>query len=796
MLRKSLSRNLLEETTARLRSRVEETRYAAVKELSVIKSADVLPHLMEAVGDTSFRIREEALQGICSYPREVIFPRLEDFLRDQEHAYCRTAAMEAFPRYGKEATPWLLGLLKDGDEEVRMFSATILGDIGDPAAVEGLIEALNDPDDNVRHASAEGLGKIGDARAVRPLIDCLHQDFWIQYPAILALGRIGDPSTIEHLLPLLDDEMLRQAVIESLGQIGDVAAIPALTGALSCNDPTLRNDTIASLVNIQRMAKPKGGCLPGIKHALRNGDLIEHLLCSLQDGDPRIRRNAVIALGWLKDKRAVVPLMALMTSYDLEEYVVGALVSIGDGAVPCLIEGLHNPDPRIRACIIRCIDWIGNREGIEACIPCLKDEHMEVRNQAAMAMAGCLDLEAVEDGLFEALSDPEQDMRSLVAEILGRSSSERLIDRLQPELFVKDRSRRLLAINILGRLKNSRSRESLRGLLEDPSDEIRSAAYIALSTLTHEGLSEELLARGIADASPRVRRAVASSIAAETGTPLEGTLLVLLGDQDQDVRLAAIEALGRIGDPCCADDLVRAFSDAPKHLGLAILRAMGNLRTAKSLHFLTGFLKRHDPDLKRIAIESLGRLKDKRSIPDLIVAMDDSDWNVRSAAVQALARIGDRRCAGALREKLKDPDDIVRKDIIHALGLLGDQAAAHDLLPFLHDEHVQDEVLKSLERLGIPDPVSFAEHFRRSNARLKCRLIALLGRLRKPGIVEFLTGILDEEFFTVRCWIAKALGNLGDPRAIPALRRLRKEDPSEEVRKEATAALKKLGGRR
>ncbi|MGA1844524.1 MAG: HEAT repeat domain-containing protein, partial [bacterium] len=41
-----------------------------------------------------------------------------------------------------------------------------------------------------------------------------------------------------------------------------------------------------------------------------------------------------------------------------------------------------------------------------------------------------------------------------------------------------------------------------------------------------------------------------------------------------------------------------------------------------------------------------------------------------------------------------------------------------------------------------------------------------------------------------------ALGNLGDPRAIPALRRLRKEDPSEEVRKEATAALKKLGGRR
>jgi len=788
--------NPLEGATARLCSEVEETRYAAVKELTMIRSTDVLTHLLEAVGDASIRIRNAALHSICSFPLELVFPRLEDFLRDQERAHLRTAAMEAFPRYGKEATPWLLRLLKDGDEEVRMFSATILGDIRDPAAVDDLIDALNDTDDNVRHASAEGLGKIGDARAVHPLIDCLHQDFWIQYPAIIALGRIGDPSAIEHLLPLLDDEMLRQAVIESLGQIGDVAAIPALTGALSRSDPALRNDTIASLVNIQRMAKPKGGCLPSIKHALSDGDLIDHLLHCLQDSDPEIRRNAVIALGWLKDKRAVAPLMALMTSYDLEEYVVGALVSIGDGAISSLIEGLQNPDPRIRACIIRCIDWIGNKHGIEVCITSLKDENMEVRNQAAMAMAGWLDPEVVEDGLIEALSDPEPEMRSLVAEILGRSSSERLVDRLLPELAMKDHSRRLLAINILGRLKNPRTRKPLQGLLEDSSAEIRSAAYIALSTLTAEGLSGEVLARGIADASPRVRRAVASSISAETGTPLEGTLLVLLRDQDQDVRLAAIEALGRIGDPSCAEDLIRAFSDAPKHLCLAVLKAMGNLRNTRSLRFLTGFLKKPDPDLKHIAIESLGMLKDKRSVPDLIKAMDDSDWSIRSAAVQALARIGDRRCAGALREGLKDPDDIVKKEAIRTLGALGDQAAANAMLPFLHDEHVQDEVLKSLERLGIPDLVPFAEHFRRSNARLKCRLVALLGRLRKPGMVEFLTGILDQEFFTVRCWVAKALGDLGDRRAIPPLRRLQKEDPSEEVRKEAAAALKKLGGRR
>lgn len=208
----------------------EETRYSAVRDLVRLNSIEMIPHLLKAVGDLSCRIREEALKGIFSFPREVIFPKLEDLLRNHEHANLRTIAIDIFHLYGKEATPYLIRLLKDQDKEVRILSATILGEVRDSAAVDHLIEALNDPDENVKHASAESLGKIGDDRAVGPLIDCLHQDIWIQYPAVNALGNIGDPSATKHLVELLNDDKLREAVTEALEKIGDISVIQKRTG--------------------------------------------------------------------------------------------------------------------------------------------------------------------------------------------------------------------------------------------------------------------------------------------------------------------------------------------------------------------------------------------------------------------------------------------------------------------------------------------------------------------------------------------------------------------------------------
>jgi len=789
------TRECIKSAADQLSAGIEEIRFSALNELVKLHSLDTLPHLVNAVTDSSYRIREEALRGICSFPKDAILPKLEDCLRDHENANIRTAAMEAFPRYGKEATAYLLPLLKDRDEEVRMFSATILGAIADPAAVESLIEALQDPDENVTHAAAESLGKISDARAVGPLIRCLEKDFWVQYPAVIALGSIGDLTATRHLIELLDDEMLRDAVIEALGKIGDTAAIPVLARTLSIHDPFIRNNAIASLVCIQRMVKPDDTCLTSIKNALNNDELIDYLIHSLENPDPEVRKNAIIALGWLKETKAVKNLVDLLQDYDLEEYVVGSLVSIGANAIPFLVEGLQNPDPKIRTSLIRCIEWIGNIDGIRACIPSLTDENSDVKYQAVIAMSAALECEEVEDALMELLTNPEPEIRDILVEILGRSRSGSLLPKLLPELLSPVYTRKYLAIQILGRLKNPQADQPLQKQLEDESDEIRAHVYTALSTIKGDGLPGGILERGLKDPSPSVRKAVARCIEAGSLKDPGGALRLLLTDPDPEVQLTVIERLSIIGNPSFAADLIEHVPHCSKSLRMAILRALGSIPDLQSTHFLTRMLKEPDPDLKRAAIESLGKIRDKRSIPDLIVALDDPEWSVRCAAIQALAATGDRRCAAHILRRLEDPEEIIKKEAIHAIGSLGYREAVNTILPLLHHEGLQPEILSALEKLGIPDCDAFHTFFRRCNTRLKCRLIEVLGRLKEPRTIDLLINVLQEEFCTIRCLAARALGESGDRRAIPPLLRLQKVDTREEVRKETALALKRLEAR-
>ena len=94
---------------------------------------------------------------------------LEEAVRKDRDAALRKGEMELLIAFGDISVPQLTKLLTADNEEVRNFSAVMLGAIGNPQAVMPLIAALRDPEANVRHGAAAALGKIGDCRAVLPL---------------------------------------------------------------------------------------------------------------------------------------------------------------------------------------------------------------------------------------------------------------------------------------------------------------------------------------------------------------------------------------------------------------------------------------------------------------------------------------------------------------------------------------------------------------------------------------------------------------------------------------------------
>jgi HEAT repeat protein len=135
---------------------------------------------------------------------------------------------------------YLINALNDADANARLQAARMLGEHGEPQAVEALSNVLmDDPDMGVRQVAAAALGKLG---ASEPLIRALRvPDIQVRQLATQALGQIGDPRAIEPLILALRDSNaeVRNQVAFALNKIGGPAVEPLIT-ALSHPDPVVR----------------------------------------------------------------------------------------------------------------------------------------------------------------------------------------------------------------------------------------------------------------------------------------------------------------------------------------------------------------------------------------------------------------------------------------------------------------------------------------------------------------------------------------------------------------------------
>ena len=292
--------------------------------------------LLFLIGDQDLGFKLEAMKVLVSRGFQANYPLLERAIRNDSDADLRNGAMEVLVRFGVEAVPALIEILHDENEEVRNFSAVMLGTIGSRQAVYPLIAALRDPDVNVSHAAAEALGKIGDDAALLPLIQLLQEDFWLQYPAVVAMGEMADDRAVPHLISLLDNELLRQPVITALGKIGHCSALPSLVEILCDNGgqfvavaATAIADIVAHGDHVVKDELAATIDKRGIENLLR---LASSKNCESKGG-------AVTLLGFLGEKSAIPVLLSLLEDNDYEDVAKKAITEMAV-ATPVLMEAL------------------------------------------------------------------------------------------------------------------------------------------------------------------------------------------------------------------------------------------------------------------------------------------------------------------------------------------------------------------------------------------------------------------------------------------------------------------------
>jgi len=86
-----------------------------------------------------------------------------------------------------------------------------------------------------------------------------------------------------------------------------------------------------------------------------------------------------------------------------------------------------------------------------------------------------------------------------------------------------------------------------------------------------------------------------------------------------------------------------------------------------------------DVEVRRAAIEALGQLGDVRAVEPLLVALNDADVEVRRAAIEALGQLGDVRAVEPLLVTLQDVNPVVRQASVLNLGRLVLQREVDDL---------------------------------------------------------------------------------------------------------------------
>ncbi len=197
-------------------------------------------------------------------------------------------------------------------------------------------------------------------------------------------------------------------------------------------------------------------------------------------------------------------------------------------------------------------------------------------------------------------------------------------------------------------------------------------------------------------------------------------------------------------------------------------------------------LLRNDPDwrVRASSGRSLGRLSVRSAVPDLVAALRDPQVEVRVVAAAALWRLPDPAAVPALLEVLNDRDAAARQWAALALGVIRDTRATESLVRLLSDREgsVRMDAIRSLGRIGDANALEPLRSFvGDSNKPLDERLEAInsIGSVNSLDKVNALVRLLDDDEARIRLRTIRALGQVGDALAIPALRRRRAEERGE-----------------
>jgi len=509
-------------------------------------------------------------------------------------------------------------------------------------AVGQLIAELNSPDPKLRLEAINRLSELDPMTAAGTIVFLLKDpEPEIRKRVAVILSNIGKPA-VEPLTRYLASWQgsVDPWLVELLESLKPAEGVDFLLKHLNEAEPAVRSAIAKALGAIGIEYKNEPGMVT-VK-------AMEGLLELLRDLNPQVQVAAAVALGNLGREAAVNPLLDELKddNPEVRKAAAVALGKIGTTAAGAELNRLANNDPvvEVQEAARQALEQISERS-VRSLLEALSSADM---NEWEAAMNKLLAAGQVALPPLKRLAKRgDVDIRRLVAGVLGMIGDQ---SGLEPLCWLVDDAEsgvRLAAVQALGKIRHVRAAERLSQLLEDPDPKIAGMAANALEKL--------------------------GELAVE---PVFG----ILTHESADVRVKAIDVLGRLRHEGACERLVRGLKDGSYWVRL-------------------------------VSAQALGEIGEPEVVPALVEALDDANHLVRAMAAEALGKIQDYRASMKLLEHINDENDLVRRNVFLALARIGNPAAIPFLLKALDEKEVQVR-LAAIEALGLLRAKPAAEKLR------------------------------------------------------------------------------------
>lgn len=521
-------------------------------------------------------------------------------------------------------------------------------------------------------ASAPALDSIYNKAEEAQLIATLQSASAPHADKVLAckkLAVVGSKQSIAALAALLPDEKLSHMARYGLEPMPDPEAGQALRDALG---------------------KVKGKLLVGVINSIgarRDDKATDALAGILGDADAAISGAAAGALGRIGDAAAAKILAKAIAGVSADKRqafgdacirCIEELTASGDrDAAASLAQATRNADmpAHIRLAATRGAILAKGDEGVALLIETLKASDWQTF-ALGLKVARELKGEQVAKSLVGALPSLPADRQPAFLVALADRGDKAAVPAITAAAKEGAPPIRLAAIEALGRIGDASAVPVLISAAVGEQADLAAAAKTALITMKGPGSQEAIIA-ALGQDNAAAKKIAAQVLGDRHATAAAPHIKKFLGDASDELRAAAIEALGKCAAP----------ADLPALTGILIQPKQPR-----------------DASLADAALRAAcARLPEKDAVAtQILAALPKAQGPSKSALLRLLSATGGEKALDAIRANLKDPDAQVQDSALRALSEWSDPDAAPALLELaktLPDEKQRVLALRGYIRL-------------------------------------------------------------------------------------------------